>query len=70
MTQSELDELGIASLPASLQEAYAEMAKDEVIKEALGAHIYEKLVEAKMKEWDDYRTKVHQWEVDQYLSMF
>ncbi|KJS13502.1 MAG: glutamine synthetase [Peptococcaceae bacterium BRH_c8a] len=70
MTQSELDELGIASLPASLQEAYAEMAKDEVIKEALGAHIYEKLVEAKMKEWDDYRTKVHQWEVDHYLSRF
>jgi len=70
MTQSELDELGIASLPASLQEAYVELAKDEVIKEALGAHIYEKLMEAKMKEWDDYRTKVHQWEVDQYLSMF
>lgn len=70
MTQAELDELGINSLPASLQEAYVELAKDEVIKEALGAHIYEKLMEAKMKEWDDYRTKVHQWEVDQYLSMF
>ncbi|HBX23338.1 MAG TPA: type I glutamate--ammonia ligase [Desulfotomaculum sp.] len=70
MTQSELDELGIASLPASLQQAYVEMAKDEVIKEALGTHIYEKLVEAKMKEWDDYRTKVHQWEVDHYLSRF
>ncbi|MFA7467165.1 MAG: type I glutamate--ammonia ligase [Desulfotomaculaceae bacterium] len=70
MTQSELDELGIVSLPENLQEAYAEMAKDEVIKAALGVHIYEKLVEAKMKEWDDYRTKVHQWEVDQYLSRF
>lgn len=70
MTQAELDELGIDSLPASLEEAYRELAKNDVIKAALGDHIYEKLVEAKMKEWDDYRTKVHQWEVDQYLSMF
>ena len=70
MTPSELSELGIDSLPASLQEAYEELAKDEVIKATLGEHIHEKLAEAKMKEWDDYRTKVHQWEVDQYLSMF
>ncbi|MCL2336134.1 MAG: type I glutamate--ammonia ligase [Firmicutes bacterium] len=70
MTQAELDELGIDSLPTSLREAYVELGRDAVIREALGAHIFEKLLEAKMKEWDDYRTKVHQWEVDQYLSMF
>ncbi|MCG8400562.1 MAG: type I glutamate--ammonia ligase [Firmicutes bacterium] len=70
MTPSELGELGIDSLPASLQEAYEELAKDEVIKATLGEHIHEKLAQAKMKEWDDYRTKVHQWEVDQYLNMF
>ncbi|SFG70512.1 glutamine synthetase [Desulfotomaculum arcticum] len=70
MTESELSELGIGSLPGSLQEAYAELAKNEVIKGALGTHIYEKLAEAKAKEYDSYRVRVHQWEIDQYLTMF
>lgn len=70
MTEAELNELGIASLPGSLQEAYAELAKNEVIKGALGTHVYEKLAEAKAKEYDSYRLRVHQWEIDQYLTMF
>ncbi len=70
LTPAELQELGIGSLPASLEEAYAELANDEVIRASLGSHIYEKLSEAKRKEWEDYRTKVHQWEVDKYLTMF
>lgn len=70
MNQTELDELGIASLPGSLQEAYVELAKDEVIKAALGEHVYENLSKAKAKEWDDYRIQVHQWEIDSYLTKF
>lgn len=70
MSEAELKELGIGSLPGSLQEAYAELAQNEVIKGALGEHIYEKLTEAKRKEYDSYRTRVHQWEIDQYLTLF
>jgi len=70
MTASERRELGIDSLPASLKEAYDELAGDEVLRSTLGGHIYEKLTEAKMIEWDNYRMQVHQWEIEEYLTKF
>jgi len=70
MTQKERESLGIASLPSSLAEAMEELSNDEVIKKALGPHIYNKLAEAKRVEWDRYRCSVHQWELDEYLSVF
>ncbi|MBO8138028.1 MAG: type I glutamate--ammonia ligase [Desulfotomaculum sp.] len=70
MTADEREQLGIKSLPSSLKEAIDELSKDDVIRSALGEHIYEKFVQAKLKEWDDYRTKVHPWEVENYLTKF
>lgn len=70
MTESDRRELGIDSLPASLLEAVQELSTDEVIKAALGGHIFDKFIEAKMKEWDSFRVQVHAWEVDEYLSKF
>ena len=70
MTESERKELGIASLPSSLQEALQEMSTDEVVKSALGPHIYHKFVEAKAREWDSFRVQVHAWEVEEYLSKY
>lgn len=70
MDEAERAEMNILSLPGNLEEAMAELAKDEVIKEALGEHIFAKLVEAKKIEWDGFRTSVHQWELDQYLTKF
>jgi len=31
---------------------------------------FEKFVEGKKEEWDNYRTKVSQWEIDEYLEKF
>ena len=70
MTAQERSELGIDSLPGNLQEALDELMGDEVIKEALGDHIVSHFIEAKQIEWDIYRTQVHQWEIDQYLTLF
>ena len=70
MTATDRRDLGIASLPGSLKEAYEELAGDEVLRTTLGAHIYEKLTEAKEIEWDSYRMNVHQWEIDEYLTKF
>lgn len=70
MSEQERKSLGIQSLPSSLAEAMEELSKDEVIKNALGPHIYNKLAEAKRLEWDKYRCSVHQWELDEYLSVF
>ncbi|MFW5982010.1 MAG: type I glutamate--ammonia ligase [Halanaerobiaceae bacterium] len=70
MTDDRKSELSIDSLPANIMEAICELEKDEVIKDALGSHIYEHFITAKKIEWDLYRTQVHQWELDNYLSKF
>jgi glutamine synthetase len=60
----------VETLPGSLGEAIAELKKDEVVQEALGEHIYERFVEAKQQEWDEYRMYVSKWETDRYLPVF
>lgn len=70
LTEEERARLGIDSLPGSLKEALTELKGDEVIREALGEHIFSRFVEAKEIEWDVYRTQIHQWEIDQYLTVF
>ncbi len=70
LTPAQRQKLGIGSLPASLEEALAELAADDVIKGALGEHIYERFREARQKEWEEYRTRVHSWEIEQYLTRF
>jgi glutamine synthetase len=57
------------TLPGSLSEALQELQRDDVVKDALGAHAYEKFVEAKTQEWDEYRTCVHAWELQRYLHI-
>ncbi|HCJ11074.1 MAG TPA: type I glutamate--ammonia ligase, partial [Clostridiales bacterium] len=70
LSEKERRELGIASLPGSLEEALDELEKDEVIQQALGEHIFEYFVNAKRIEAEVYRTQVHEWELDQYLAVF
>ncbi len=60
----------LSLLPASLDEALEELEKDDVIREALGAHTYERFVSAKKLEWDDYRLEVTSWELDKYLPIY
>ncbi|MEW6697954.1 MAG: type I glutamate--ammonia ligase [Bacillota bacterium] len=70
MTLPERQELGIGNLPENLAEALKALAADEVVKEALGPHIYERYMEAKSIEWDRYRMQVSPWELDEYLTKF
>ncbi|MFA7675240.1 MAG: type I glutamate--ammonia ligase [Endomicrobiia bacterium] len=67
MTQEEKDASGIESLPHNLINAVQAMQKSELIRKTLGDHAFELYTQAKIKEWDAYRTKVHQWEIDEYL---
>jgi glutamine synthetase len=60
---------GIESLPGSLGEAIAETEKSELVREALGDHIFEKFIANKRIEWDNYRTHVSQFELDKYLPI-
>lgn len=70
MSKEEKISLGIESLPSTLNEALLELDKDEVVKSALTDHILKNYIEAKREEWEDYRVRVHQWELDRYLTIY
>ncbi len=70
LTPEERDELGIAILPESLNDATYQLSIDPVIIDALGQHVIQRFMEAKRIEWDNYRQHVHPWELEQYLSKF
>lgn len=61
---------GIVSLPGSLKEAVDEAKRSDLIRNTLGDHIFSKFVEGKLKEWDEYRTQVSEWEIGKYLTTF
>jgi len=70
MNTDEIYDNHISSLPKSLDEAINELLKNEIVKNALGKHVTKKYTSAKRKEWDKYRVKVHQWELDEYLRAY
>lgn len=70
MTQAEMDELGVSALPGNLYDALQLYKADPLVKETLGDHIFNKYYDFKMKEWDSYRTMVHPWEINQYISKY
>ncbi|HNS60148.1 MAG TPA: glutamine synthetase family protein [Anaerolineales bacterium] len=60
--------LGVTELPGSLAEALTELENDEVIKSALGESAYEAFSRAKWAEWDDFRLRVSDYEIERYLE--
>lgn len=70
MDKEEREKNGIKDLPETLMGALEEMQKDNTIVDALGEHLYEHFVEAKRIEWDMFRTTVHPWEREQYLTTY
>ena len=67
MDENTRKDKGIDTLPGSLFEAIEEMEKSTLIQEILGSHAFEHYVSGKKQEYDEYRMKVSQWEVDKYL---
>ncbi len=61
---------GIASLPGSLEEAICELKKDELIKETLGEHVLTQYILGKEAEWEEYRTRVSNWELEKYFIAY
>ena len=67
MDRNEKEALHIESLPQDLCEATRELEKDAFIRNVLGEHVSEKYIEAKYKEWENYRVQVTEWEIEEYL---
>src|ERR671931_1690273 len=69
LTPEQRGERGIVSLPETLGEAIDALAHSELARKALGPHIFERYVELKRKEWDEYRVQLTGWELERYLSV-
>lgn len=68
-SRQELIAQGIDVLPDTLGEAVEVFAQSELMREVLGEHIHDFLVEAKRREWNDYQRHVSSWERDLYLPV-
>ena len=61
---------GIDNLPGSLEEAVQALESDELMAAALGEHVFPRYVEGKLREWDEYRTQVTDWELARYMVKY
>jgi glutamine synthetase len=69
LTAEQRKERGIIALPETLGEAIDELAGSELARKALGPHIFDRYVELKRKEWDEYRVQLSEWEMQRYLPV-
>jgi len=63
-----LSDLGVGQLPQSLADSLRVMEQSDLVREALGDHIFEWFLRNKRREWRDYKTHVSQFEIDRYLG--
>jgi len=69
MSEEERQKRGIDTLPASLLEAIQLAENSEVVKKALGEHVFEAFIQNKKIEWDEYRIQVTEYELKKYLPI-
>ena len=69
MTEKEREKYRIESLPGNLYEAIQITEKSDLVKRALGDHVFQQFIENKKIEWDRYRAQVTDYELEQYLAI-
>ncbi|HEU5211641.1 MAG TPA: glutamine synthetase family protein [Gaiellaceae bacterium] len=69
LTAEQRRERGIVALPETLGEAIDELSRSELVRKAFGPHIFDRYVELKRQEWDDYRVQLTDWEMQRYLAV-
>lgn len=70
MSDREKRRLKIDNLPGDLYEAVRALQRDRVILDALGKHVAEHFIEGKLRDWQEFISIVHPWEVEKYLSKY
>jgi glutamine synthetase len=69
MTEQQRQKRGIGTLPASLLEAILLAEKSQLVREALGDHVFEAFIQNKKIEWNNYRAQVTEYELKKYLPI-
>jgi glutamine synthetase len=60
----------LTAMPGSLGEAIGELERSQLVRDTLGDHLFDRYVEAKRQEWDEYRISVSEWELERYLPIY
>jgi len=69
MTEKERKKYRIESLPGNLYEAIQITEKSDLVRRALGDHVFYQFIENKKIEWERYRAQVTDYELEQYFSI-
>jgi len=69
MTEEERKRYKIDSLPEDLYEAIKITEKSDLVRRALGDHVFHQFIGNKRIEWERYRARVTDYELDQYFSI-
>ncbi len=69
MSEEERLKRRIRQLPGSLLEAIQLTEKSQLVREALGDHVFEHFIGNKKLEWDRYRIQITSYEIDKYLPL-
>lgn len=69
MPEKERKKFRIDSLPGDLYEAIQITERSELVRRALGEHVFHKFIENKKIEWERFRARVTDFELDQYFSI-
>jgi glutamine synthetase len=69
MTEKERKKYKIESLPGNLYEAIKITEKSNLVRGALGDHVFYQFIENKKIEWERYRARVTDYELEQYFSI-
>jgi glutamine synthetase len=69
MSAEERKRRGIGTLPASLLEAINLTEQSELVRQALGDHVFDAFIRNKKIEWDQYRTQVTEYELKRHLPI-
>jgi glutamine synthetase len=69
MTEAERHARGIETLPGSLIEAIEVAEHSDFLRNALGEHVFESLIQNKRIEWERYRRHITDFELAEYLPI-
>jgi glutamine synthetase len=69
MSADDRERRGIGTLPGSLIEAIQLTEGSEVVRKALGDHVFDAFIKNKTIEWDQYRAHVTDFELTRYLPI-
>ncbi len=70
LSQAQLDEMGVRTLPPTLLHAIEAFAANPIGRKIMGDSLFESYIKLKTEEWWDYHNAVSEWEIERYLTKY